>query len=179
MGYGISYMPWSAIKSQALADFIVEWTETQLPPAPADLEYWIMYFDGSVMKEGARVGLVFVSPLGVRMRYSMRLHFTASNNVAEYEAFVNGLRIAVELGIRRLKIRGNSKFIVDQVMKKSDCKPKESERLKKSPSLPSEPKKTSSRPQRTRGLTRGLARGLTHAPMRKTTEPKMARMGRK
>ena len=58
-----------------------------------------MYFDGSLMKKGAGAGLVFVSLLGVRMRYMVRLHFPSSNNVAEYKALVNGLRIAIELGI--------------------------------------------------------------------------------
>ena len=65
-----------------------------------------MYFNGSLMKKGADVGLVFVSPLGVRMEYMVRLHFPASNNVAEYEALLNGLRIALELGICRLEVRG-------------------------------------------------------------------------
>ena len=51
------------------------------------------------MKKGAGMGLVFVSPLGLRMRYMICIHFSASNNVAEYEALINGLRIAVELGI--------------------------------------------------------------------------------
>jgi ribonuclease HI len=50
-----------------------------------------MYFDGVVMKEGAGVGLVFISPLGVRMEYLVRLHFPASNNATEYEALINGL----------------------------------------------------------------------------------------
>ena len=67
-----------------------------------------MYFDGSLMKTGAGAGLLFISPLGVHMRYAIRLHFTASNNAAEYEALVNGLRIAIELGIRRLDVRGDS-----------------------------------------------------------------------
>ena len=67
-----------------------------------------MYFDGSLMKKGAGAGLVFVSPLGVRMRYMVYLHFPSSNNVAEYEALINGLRIAIELGIRCLDIRGDS-----------------------------------------------------------------------
>ena len=58
-----------------------------------------MYFDKSLMKKGAGVGLVFVSPLGVRMRYTIHIHFPASYNVAEYEALINGLRIAIELGI--------------------------------------------------------------------------------
>jgi ribonuclease HI len=50
-----------------------------------------MYFDGSLMKMGVGVGLLFISPLGVHMRYIIQLHFPASNNVAEYEALVTGL----------------------------------------------------------------------------------------
>ena len=78
-----------------------------------------MYFDESLMKKGAGVGLVFVSPLGVRMKYMVRIHFPASNNVAEYEALINGLRIAIELGIPRLNVRGDSQLVVNQVMKES------------------------------------------------------------
>jgi hypothetical protein len=50
-----------------------------------------MYFDGSLMKIGAGTDLLFISPLGVHMRYIIRLHFSASNNVVEYEALVTGL----------------------------------------------------------------------------------------
>jgi ribonuclease HI len=50
-----------------------------------------MYFDGSLMKTRAGAGLLFISPLGVHMHYIIRLHFPASNNVAEYEALVTGL----------------------------------------------------------------------------------------
>jgi len=80
-----------------------------------------MYFDGSLMKTGAGAGLLFISPLGVHMRYVIRIHFAASNNVAEYEALVNGLKIAVELGVRRLDVRGGSQLVIDQVMKASNC----------------------------------------------------------
>ena len=102
-----------------LADFIVEWTEVQTPPTVVNQEYWTMYFNASLMKKGADVGLVFVSPLGVRMIYMVRLHFPSSNNVVEYEALINGLRIAIELGIRRLDIRGDSQLVVNQVMESS------------------------------------------------------------
>jgi ribonuclease HI len=80
-----------------------------------------MYFDGSMTKMGAGVGLLFISPLEVHMRYVIRLHFAASNNVAEYEALVNGLHIAIELGVRHLDVRGDSQLVVDQVMKDSSC----------------------------------------------------------
>ena len=69
-----------------------------MPLVVVDQEYWIMYFDGSLLKKGAGVGLVFVSPLGVCMRYMVHLHFP-SNNVAEYEVIINGLRIVIELGV--------------------------------------------------------------------------------
>ena len=80
-----------------------------------------MYFDGLLMKKGAGAGLVFISPLRVRMRYMVQLHFPSSNNVAEYKTLINGLRIAIELGIRRLNIRGDSQLVVNQVMKESSC----------------------------------------------------------
>jgi ribonuclease HI len=121
MGQNITYAPRSAIKSQVLTNFVAEWTEIQTPPAKIEHETWIMYFDGSVMKEGAGVGLVFISPLGVRMEYMVRLHFSASNNAMEYEALINGLRIAVELGIKRLEIRGDSELVMGQVMKDKNC----------------------------------------------------------
>jgi ribonuclease HI len=75
-----------------------------------------MYFDGSVMKTGADAGLLFISPLGEHMRYVIRLHFPASNNMAEYEALLSGLRIAIELDVR-----GDSQLVIDQVMKESSC----------------------------------------------------------
>ena len=92
-----------------------------MPPTVIDQEYWMMYFDGSLMKKGASAGLVFISPLGVRMRYMVRVYFPTSNNVAEYEALINSLCIAIELGIRRLDIRGDSQLVVNQVMKESSC----------------------------------------------------------
>jgi len=80
-----------------------------------------MYFDGSLMKTGAGAGLLLISPLVVHMRYAIRIHFAASNNVVEYEALVNRLRIAIELGVRRIDVRGDSQLVIDQVMKASSC----------------------------------------------------------
>jgi ribonuclease HI len=121
MGETLSFAPRKAIKSQVLADFLAEWTDTQLPTAPIKTELWTMYFDGSLMKTGAGAGLLFVSPLGEHVRYVIRLHFLTSNNVAEYEALVNGLRIVIELGVRCLNARGDSQLVIDQVMKNSQC----------------------------------------------------------
>jgi hypothetical protein len=91
MGEALAYAPRKTIKSQILADFVAEWTDTQLPP---------------VMKMGAGAGLLFISPLGEHMRYAVRLHFPASNNMAEYEALLCGLKIAIKIGVKRLDVRG-------------------------------------------------------------------------
>jgi hypothetical protein len=99
MGITLSYALRKAIKSQVLVDFLAEWTDTQLPLVQIQAELWTMYFDGSMTKTGAGAGLLFISPLRVHMCYVIRLHFVASNNVAEYEALVNGLRIAIELEV--------------------------------------------------------------------------------
>jgi hypothetical protein len=117
----LSYAPRKAIKSQVRADFLAEWTDTQLPPVQIQVELRTRYFDGSMTKMGAGAGLLFISPLGFHMRYVIRIHFIASNNVAEYEALANGLHIAIELGVRHLDVHGDSQLMVDQVMKNSSC----------------------------------------------------------
>ncbi|XP_066333410.1 uncharacterized protein [Miscanthus floridulus] len=114
--------PRTAIKSQALVDCIAEWTEVQLPTPDITHKYWMMYFDGSVIAPGLGAGVVLISLNGSRLRYAIHLHFLASNNAAEYEALINGLRIAVELGAMRLYVYGDSELVVDQVMKESSCK---------------------------------------------------------
>jgi ribonuclease HI len=73
------------------------------------------------MKTGACASLLFVSPLGEHMRYAVRLHFPASNNMTEYKALLCGLKIAIETGIKRLDVRGDSQLVIDQVMKNASC----------------------------------------------------------
>jgi ribonuclease HI len=61
-----------------------------------------MFFDGSLNIDGVGAGIFFVSLNKDKLRYVLRLHFPISNNVAEYEACLHGMRLAVELGIKRL-----------------------------------------------------------------------------
>jgi ribonuclease HI len=121
MGETLAYAPRKAIKSQILVDFVAEWTDAQLPPPQIQAECWTLYFDGSVMKTGAGAGLLFVSPLGEHMRYAVRLHFPAPNNMAEYEALLCGLKIGIKIGIKRLDMQGDSQLVIDQVMKNASC----------------------------------------------------------
>src|SRR5512139_2331528 len=80
-----------------------------------------MHFHGSKRLTGAGAGVVLISPTGERLRYVLWIHFSASHNVAEYEALLHGLRIAISLGIRRLIVRGDSRLVVNQVMKEWSC----------------------------------------------------------
>ena len=67
-------------------------------------------------------GVVLIYPNGSRLRYAILFHFSASNNAMEYEALINRLRIAIELGATRLYVRSDSELVIDQVMKESSCK---------------------------------------------------------
>jgi hypothetical protein len=101
MGYDIRFVPCTAIKSQALADFMAEWTKVQTPTPDITHEYWTLYFDRSVMGPGAGASVVLISPEGNKLRYTICIYFPALNNMAEYEGLINGLRIAIELGATR------------------------------------------------------------------------------
>jgi len=74
------------------------------------------------MAPGLGTGVVLISPDGSRLCYAIRLHFLASNNAMEYEALINRLRIAIELGATRLYVHGDLELVIDQVMKESSCK---------------------------------------------------------
>src|SRR5438105_2047644 len=80
-----------------------------------------MYFDSSLMIEGAGAGIVLISPTGERLKYVLQIHCPASNNAAEYEALLHGRRIAILLEIRQLAVRGDSELVVNQVQKEYSC----------------------------------------------------------
>ena len=122
MGHDIKYISRTAIKSQALMDFVTEWMEVQLPTPDVTHEYWMMYFDGSVMAPGSGARVVLISSDRSRLCYMIRLHFLALNNTVEYKALINGLCIAIELGATWLYVRGDSELVIDQVMKESSYK---------------------------------------------------------
>ncbi|HET8670197.1 MAG TPA: reverse transcriptase-like protein [Candidatus Saccharimonadales bacterium] len=119
--YTLEFRSRQTVKSQALADFVAEWTDIQTPVPPECPEHWTMYFDGSLNLGGAGAGVYFISPSGDKIRYVLRIHFPASNNVAEYEAALHGLRIASELGVKRLMVYGDSALVINQVNKDWEC----------------------------------------------------------
>jgi ribonuclease HI/transposase InsO family protein len=119
--HDIEFRPCTAIKTQALVDFVSEWTEQQVPDNPETVEVWRMYFDGSLKLQGAGAGILFIAPGGEQLKYALQLLFSASNNVAEYEALIHGLNIVISLGIKRLMVYGDSLVVISQINKEWDC----------------------------------------------------------
>ncbi|KAM2041238.1 hypothetical protein ACFX16_035077 [Malus domestica] len=135
--FDISYQPKPAEKGQAMANFIADFTyhvdivstpkevvslpsEAQKiePTAPA----WSLYVDGSSNQQGCGVGLVLTTLDKVVMEYALRFKFKASNNEAEYEALLAGLRLAKHLGVKRIDIFSDSQLVVNQVTNNFDAK---------------------------------------------------------
>ncbi|KAI5323171.1 hypothetical protein L3X38_032243 [Prunus dulcis] len=122
--FDIHYKPRPAIRGQAVADFLSDFTEpqasatTQLITEPnlspsqdqtpsksiLDLTQplWTLFVDGSSNAHGCGVGLVLVSPDKVALEYALRFKFQASNNEAEYEALLAGLRLAKEMDAKQI-----------------------------------------------------------------------------
>jgi ribonuclease HI len=79
-----------------------------------------MYFDGSLKLEEAGAGVLLISPTGEQLKYFLQIFWKVSNNKAEYEALLHGLRLAASLGIKQLLVYGDSAVVINQVNKSWD-----------------------------------------------------------
>jgi ribonuclease HI len=76
-----------------------------------------MYFDGSLNIGGTGIGILFISPTNEQLCYVLKIYFPASNNAAEYKAYLHGMRIVVELGVKRLYVYGDLALVINQLNK--------------------------------------------------------------
>jgi hypothetical protein len=107
--FSIDYVHRSSIQSQTLADFIADWTPgAQGEETTKDTEVWMVFCDGSWGTFGAGAAAVLVAPSKVRTCYAARLDFSCTNNIAEYEALLLGLRKLKAMGIRRAVLKTDS-----------------------------------------------------------------------
>jgi ribonuclease HI len=113
----IDFKPHTTIKSQALVDIMSEWQENQLPTPTERPEHCVMYFDGSLKLEGAGARVLSISPKDEQLKNVLRIFWKVSNNEAEYEALLHGLRLAISLGIKRLLVYDDSAVVINQVNK--------------------------------------------------------------
>ncbi|CAH9134294.1 unnamed protein product [Cuscuta epithymum] len=116
--YNIEFKPRPTIKGQALADFIAECTARTEDDPQGDNDFnnwWEMYTDGASIAKGCGRGAVITSPEGFKAYYSMKFEFKVTNNEAEYEALIAGLKCAKALGAARLKVKMDSQLVVTQM----------------------------------------------------------------
>ncbi|GJZ15344.1 hypothetical protein Tco_0551021 [Tanacetum coccineum] len=97
--FGIHYRPRVSVKGQVLADFIVERPEEEGQDDSTKEEeslpvHWTLFTDGSSCVDGCGAGVILTDPEGTEFTYALRFQFEATNNEAEYEALIAGLRIA-------------------------------------------------------------------------------------
>uniref|UniRef100_A0A2N9FUW7 RNase H type-1 domain-containing protein n=1 Tax=Fagus sylvatica TaxID=28930 RepID=A0A2N9FUW7_FAGSY len=115
--FDIDYRPRTAIKAQALADFIAEFASKDDEPTE-DVEQtskWMANIDGSPTKNAGGIGIVLKSPEGDIIKQAVRLQYSTTNNEAEYEALLTGLKMAKILGAAELDVLSDSQLVVGQV----------------------------------------------------------------
>jgi hypothetical protein len=136
-GFQLNFQPRHAIKSLVLADFVAEWTPApSVPGGPdhgSDLPHpevrapvftgphWTLFFDGSARSNKAGAGVVLIGPHDEQLKYMVHLDFEATNNMAEYEALIFGLMVALSLGVRELLVKGDSQLVIRQVRGECCC----------------------------------------------------------
>ncbi|GJT34612.1 reverse transcriptase domain-containing protein [Tanacetum coccineum] len=110
----------TSVKGQILSDFIVERPEDDPPNTPMEYKEelpdpWILFTDGSSCIDGSGAGLINTNPKGIKFTYALRFRFDATNNEAEYEALIAGLRIAEQMGVKNLQANVDSRHVANQV----------------------------------------------------------------
>ncbi|XP_057803119.1 uncharacterized protein LOC131018411 [Salvia miltiorrhiza] len=123
--YDITYKPRTALKSQVLADFVVDFAPNLtiqadkelccLTEEPDQTGTWKLYVDGSSNVRGSGLGIVLSSPRGDNIERSIRCNFKTTNNEAEYEAMLSGLGLAKEIGVKRINVFSDSQLVVNQM----------------------------------------------------------------
>jgi ribonuclease HI len=120
--YHITFEPRTAIKSQVLVDFIVDWTRPARQQEEPSEKVWTIHCNGAWCHTGAGAAAIVTSPTGVKHRYAARLSFAlesdrCTNNIAESEAVILGLRKLKALGVATCIVKTDSKVVTGQVEK--------------------------------------------------------------
>ncbi|GKD66588.1 reverse transcriptase domain-containing protein [Tanacetum coccineum] len=118
--FDITYRPRTSIRGQILADLIAEIPDEEGPLMEVQAEEaipepWTLFTDGSSCLERSGAGLILMNPEGEGFTYTLRFKFDASNNEAEYEALVAGLRIAEQMGVKNLIAKVDSCLVANQI----------------------------------------------------------------
>jgi hypothetical protein len=95
-GYVVDFERRNAIKSQVLAEFVMDWTSPTIESNNSEQVPWIIYCDKAWCGKGVGISTIVTSPSGIKIRYAARLNFpdeaVSTNNTTEYEALLLALR---------------------------------------------------------------------------------------
>ena len=75
-------------------------------------ERWVMKFDGSSTTQSGGVGVVLYYEEDKAVALSFKLEFPCLNNMTKYEVYVTGLATALEMGVKHLRVVGDSNLVV-------------------------------------------------------------------
>ena len=115
--FDIRHKPRSSVKGQVLANFVAEFSLRDKGEMVCHVECrpWRVFVDGASSTIGAGVRIVIITPKGIRLEHYFRLEFRATNNEAEYETLLAGLRTVLGIGARDVEVNSNSRLVVSQV----------------------------------------------------------------
>jgi hypothetical protein len=120
--YDLRFVPLRTTKEQVVADFITDhMIELNNDAWIVDITPWKLFFDGSVCRKGRAVGCVMISPHGMQYELSVRLEFMCTNNQAEYEGLLYGLKFLRDMGVKVVEALGDSMLVVQQDKGESQC----------------------------------------------------------
>ena len=104
--FDIRYRPRSSVKGQVLGDFVAKFSPRKEMEVicHVDCRPWKVFMDGTSSEIGVGVGIVIITPKGIRLEHSFRLRFRVSNNEAKYEALLFGLRAILDIGAQEVEI---------------------------------------------------------------------------
>ncbi|XP_075659130.1 uncharacterized protein LOC142629010 [Castanea sativa] len=111
------------MKGQVLANFISEFSPKSVNVVRlAEIRPWKVFVDSASNTAGVGAGIVVITPEGLKLKYSFKLGFKASNNEAEYEALLSGLRVVMDLGAKEVEVYSDSLLVVNQVQGNFEAK---------------------------------------------------------
>ncbi|GLT26829.1 hypothetical protein SLA2020_018710 [Shorea laevis] len=79
-----------------------------------ELDSWILYVGGASSNKGSGAGAILIGPDGYRSEHALKFNFDATNNMAEYEALLLGLQLALELKVTAIQTYSDSQLVVNQ-----------------------------------------------------------------
>ncbi|XP_030931049.1 uncharacterized protein LOC115956928 [Quercus lobata] len=126
--FNIKYVTRKSVMGRVIADHLAHCSPKEAEEIQGDfpdediirieVESWKMYFDGAINQNESGIRVLLISPKGTHIPFSSRLNFPATNNATEYEACIIGLQAALGLGVKELKVYGDSALIISQIQNK-------------------------------------------------------------